>query len=220
MDNIPENSAPSPITEPEVTGTEKTKKPRKIPWKIIIIVAVVIIIGVLVYSFKNLFIAATVNGTPIGRLAVIAQLERSAGKSTLETLITKRLIADELAKKGLTISQQEIDDEIKKVEGQLQAQNLTLDQALAQQGMAMADFREQIFVQKELEKLLADEIQVSETEVDKYITDNEITIPAGQETIYKDQIKSQLQQQKLSEAAGQLVDTLRSQAKIKYYVNY
>jgi foldase protein PrsA len=211
-------------SEPGLKAPEadvKEVKPKK-KIKIGIIILVVLVIGIVAldYYSKGMLIAATVNGSPISRLAVIAELEKSAGKTTLDSLITKKLIEAEVVKKGFLVSQDDVSAEIKKVEEEVKAQNLTLDQALAQQGMTLEDFQTQIFLHLELEKLLADKIQVTQAEIDQYIIDKKITIPAGQETIYQDQVKNKLQQQKLSEAAGQLIDTLRTQAKINYYVKY
>lgn len=232
---VPDNQESLPIEQkaelkvPEVNNqpeanaslnTEEVKPKKKINVKILLIIVLIIVIGALVYFFKGLFIAATVNGVPISRLAVIAKLEKSSGKDTLDSLITQRLIEEEAAKKGITVNQEEINAEIKKVEDEIKAQNLTLDQALAYQGITQDDFKEQVVLQIELEKMLADKIQVTDAEVDQYFKDNEITIPAGQESSYKDQAKAQLQHQKLSDAAGQLINTLRSQAKINYFVTY
>ena len=52
------------------------KKSIKISLKTVIIILVIIAFGAL-YIFKGLFIAATVNGTPISRLTVIQKLEKS-----------------------------------------------------------------------------------------------------------------------------------------------
>ncbi|MDO8663825.1 MAG: SurA N-terminal domain-containing protein, partial [Candidatus Wildermuthbacteria bacterium] len=166
------------------------------------------------------FIAATVNGSIISRLSVILELEKASGEATLSSLITQKLINDEAGKKGVAISNDEINAEIKKVEEQIMAQGGTLEQALTSQGMTQEEFRKQVVIQKELEKILADKIQITEAEIDQYIKDNKITIPAGQEASYKKQIGEQLQQQKLSSEAKTLIDSLKSQAKNNYFVNY
>ncbi len=220
---LEESLAPEPTlvaVEEIKIEEEKPKKKIIISVKGIIIAAAIIAILVLVYVFKGQFIAATVNGSLISRHAVIAELERVSGKNALESLITEKLINAEANKKGITVSDEEIAMEIKKIEDQIKAQGGTLEAALATQGLTQEIFEKQILINKKLEKLLADKIQVSDAEIKQYITDNKVTIPAGQEATYNEQIKSQLQQEKLSTSASALIASLRAAAKINYFVKY
>ncbi|MFH0803560.1 MAG: SurA N-terminal domain-containing protein [Candidatus Tagabacteria bacterium] len=196
------------------------KKSIKIGVKTAIIIAVVIIIGALAYGYKGLFIAATVDGSPISRLAVIQGLEKASGKNLLDSLINEKLIENEVSAKKIIVSDEEINSEIKIIEDQVAAQGGTLDAALASQGMSIDDLKKRITIQKELEKLLADKINVTDEEVAQYIKDNEISIPEGQEAATADQIKSELRNQKLNTEAQTLLTDLKSKAKIKYFVNY
>lgn len=199
---------------------KETRKHKTISIKIMVVIAFVVIIVALAFYHKGLFVAATVDGSPISRLAVIRELEKSSGKMALEMILVQKLIDNEIRKKRVTVSSDEIGAEMKNIEEQIEAQGTTLDQALAAQGMTHEDFENQITVQKKLEKLLADKTQVTDDEVEQYVEDNEIMIPEGQEVDYQAQIKEQLRQQKLSSQAGLLIDSLRSQAKIRYFVDY
>ncbi len=187
---------------------------------IAVVIAIVFVIAALAYVYKGLFVAAMVNGSPISRFTVIGQLEKVSGKQTLDALITKKLIGDEARKKGISVSAEEINAQLKNIEANISAQGNTLDAALAAQGMSMDDLREQIMLQKEVEKLLADKVNVTDGDVEQYIKDNKIAVPEGQEVEYQSQIKEQLKSQKFSQEAKSFVDSLRSQAKISYFVNY
>jgi len=192
----------------------------KISIKTAIIIVVIIALGVLAYIYKGLFIAATVNGSPISRLAIIQELEKASGKNLLDSLIIEKLVQNEANAKKITVSNDEINGEIKKIEDQVVAQGSTLDAALAAQGMTMEDLKKQIILQKEVEKLVADKINVMDEEVTQYIKDNAISIPEGQEATTTAQIKDELRNQKLNKEAAALITTLKSQAKIRYFVNY
>jgi len=196
------------------------KKSIKISIKTAIIIVVIITLGVLAYFYKGLFIAATVNGSPISRLAIIQKLEKASGKNLLDSLITEKLIQDEANAKKIVVSNDEINAEIKRIEDQITAQGGTLDAALSAQGMSMDDLKKQIILQKEVEKLVADKINVTDEEVAQYIKDNKISIPEGQEAATNDQVKNELRSQKLNKEAVALITTLKSQAKIRYFVNY
>ena len=196
------------------------KKSIKISIKTAIIIVVIITLGVLAYVYKGLFIAATVNGSPISRLAIIQKLEKASGKNLLESLITEKLIQDEANAKKIVVSNDEINAEIKKIQDQITAQGGTLDAALSAQGMNMDDLKKQIILQKEMEKLVADKINVTDQEIAQYIKDNKISIPSGQEAATNDQVKNELRNQKLNTEAQALISDLKAKAKIRYFVNY
>ncbi len=217
------------LLQAEQSGVQESqqkteKKFIKISFKkatlLIIILIIIIAIGVLVYVNKGLFIAATVNGNSISRLTIIQKLEKASGKSLLDSLITEKLIQDEASAKKIVISNEEINGEIKKIEDQVTAQGGTLDAALAAQSMSMDDLKTRIILQKEMEKLLADKINVTDAEVAQYITDNKVSVPSGQEAAINDQIRSELSIQKLNNEAQTLITDLKSKAKIQYFVNY
>lgn len=204
----------------EISEAAAEKKPKVISVKAAVVVAVVIILGALAFYCKGLFVAAMVNGSPISRLAVIHELESASGKKALDSLITKKLLNDEAAKKGITVTSDELNAEIKKIDDQVKAQGGTLDQALSQQGMTRKDMEEQLTLQKKLEKLLGDKIAVTDEEAIKLLTDSKVAVPKGEEEKYKEQAKEQIRGQKLNAASGTFIDGLRTQASIQYFVNY
>lgn len=186
----------------------------------IVILAVILIVGLL-YAGRGLFIAATVNGEPISRLTIISELERQSGKQALDSMVTKTLILQEAKKRNVTVPEQEVNDEIKKIETELKQQGQDLDQALAMQGGDRESFRDQIRIRKILEQLFGKEIQVSDKEVADYIASNSATLPqdANQQALQAS-IKQQLEQQKLSEKLQTWLAELRQKAQVNYLVNY
>ena len=196
------------------------KKLIKINTKTAIIIAVIIVVGGLAYIYKGLFIAATVDGIPISRIAIIQELEKASGKNLLDSFIVEKLVQNEANAKKIIVSNDEINAAIKNIEEQVVVQGTTLDAALSAQGMSMEDLKKQIIFQKEVEKLVADKINVTDEEVAQYIKDNAISIPEGQEAAAAAQIKDELINQKLSTESNALIATLRSQAKIRYFVDY
>ena len=196
------------------------KKSIQINTRTAIIIAIVIIIGVLAYIYKGVFIAATVDGSPIMRLTIIQKLEKTSGKNLLDSLINEKLIQNEARTKNIIVSDDEVNSQIKTIESQIATQGGTLDAALAEAGMSMDDLKKQIMAQKEIEKLLADKINVTDEEVAQYIKDNKVSIPQGQEATIVDQIKSEMRNQKISTEAQTLITNLKSKAKIQRFVNY
>ena len=91
----------NPVPAPDLV-LEKSKAPRKISLRLVIIVLGVLLLAVLFYYSKSWFIAATVDGKPISRLAVIGRIEQQSGKAALDRLIDEHLIGREAKVKGVT----------------------------------------------------------------------------------------------------------------------
>lgn len=192
----------------------------KVSKKYLLIGVIVIAIAVLIYAFRSFFIVATVNGQPVSRLALIQELEKQGGKQTLNALVTKTLIEQEAAKKNVTVSQKDIDEELKKIQTNLSKQGQTLDQVLQLQGMTRETLATQIRTQKLVEKLVGP-VTVSDKDIAAYMEANKASIPEGSNmTEVKKSAKDQLQQQKVSEKAQAMLQKLQKDAKINYLVNY
>ena len=182
---------------------------------------IIVLIAGLLYLLRSFFIAAMVNGQPISRFSVISELERQSGKQALDTLVTKSLIMQEAKKQNVTVSQDEINKEIKRIEDNVKKQGQTLDQVLALQGMDRQALTDQIRIQKTVEKLLGKDIKVTDKEVSDYIEKNKDALgsdPTSEAT--KTQVKEQLTQQKLSEKFQTWLQDLQKKAKIDYFVKY
>jgi hypothetical protein len=186
---------------------------------VLIIILVLIVIGGLVWHFCTR--AASVNGASISRLEVIRELESESGEAMLDALVTKKLIAQKATEAGIKINEEDIDAEIKKIDEQIAAQGSTLEVALEQQGITEEKFREQITLQKALEKLLADKISVSDEEVQQYITSTKMSAPEGMsQEDFLAQTKEQLVSQKLGTAAQDWITEQKKNSTIEYFVPY
>jgi len=206
---------------------EVKPKTKKLVWlkkfftvkKIVIIVIIIAVIG-LGFYLKNILIAATVNGTIVSRFEVIKSLEKQSGKVALDSIINERLINMEADNRKITVSDDEVKTEFTKIEDQLKTQGTTLEAALAENGLTRDEITKRIITQKKLEKMLADKINVTEADIDKYIKDSGATIPKGQEAVARASIKEQLVSTKLSEESKKFVDELTAKANIKYFFKY
>ncbi len=185
----------------------------------IIIFCILLLIGIGFY-FRSVFVAASVNGDAISRITVIKKLEETAGAQVLDGLISTSLIETAAKKNNIEVTEDEITAELQKLEAQFKAQATTLDDALSASNLTRDGLREQIIVQKKLEKMLADKVIVTDEEVTKYIADNKITVPAGGEESVKTGLIEQLKIQKLNTEVESFLTELRADANIKYYVNY
>ena len=205
----------------EPVQTRNVFKSKKKLTQLSILVVVLIILGAIMYRYRGLFVAATVNGTPIGRLDVVREAEAQAGKKALDFMIVTTLIEQEAKKKNISISNEDIAAQVKKIQDSVAAQGGTFDDFLKQQGITEDQLKKDIILQLRLEKLVNNQPDVTDAEVDAYIKNNGVTIDSKQDqTSLRNQIKDQIKQNKFNDAARTYVSTLRSQAKINYFVNY
>lgn len=188
--------------------------------KFIVVALAIIVLAGLLYYFRSLFIVAIVNGQPIDRISFTKELEKAAGPQILSQLVTKTLVLQEAKKQNVAISDNEIAAEMKKIEDQLTTQGQKLDDALAAQSMTRKDLQEQIRIQKLAEKILAKEVEITDKEVDDYVTQNKDALQQSSNSgELKKQVKEQLKQQKLQERFRTWLQELQQKAKILYFVN-
>ena len=186
----------------------------------IFLVAVFILVALFIFLRKTL-IVATINGQPLTRLAVVKTLEKQGAKQVVDSLISQTLLVQKAKQEKIVASNDEIQAEIAKIEAQLKTQGSDLPTVLATQGMTQKDLEEQIKLRLLLEKLLAGKTSVSNKEVDKYIADNRESYPEEMtEKELKTAAREQLENQKLSTAAQDLLAKLKEEASIKYFINY
>ncbi|PJE62608.1 hypothetical protein COU88_04090 [Candidatus Roizmanbacteria bacterium CG10_big_fil_rev_8_21_14_0_10_39_6] len=216
-------SKKAPLIEEVVSGVSPMQPFFK-DKKFISIVVGIVIVGLLAFALpylRNLLFAASVNGKPVSRTAVISILEKQGGKQALDTIISKELIMQNASKMKVTASAVELDSEVKKIEDGLKKSNQTLSDALKAQNMTENDLREELRYQLILKKILGKKIETTKKEIADYIEQNKDSIPetlTGSEL--ESQIKDQLQNQKFSTEVQKYLTELRSKAKISYYTKY
>jgi parvulin-like peptidyl-prolyl isomerase len=204
------------LQEEEITPVQnKMKQPK------VLIGLTVVLLLVLGFMFKGLFVAAMVNGEPISRLSVISELEKQGGKQTLTSLINQALILQEAKKKNIQISKSDIDASLKQIEDSLKGQGQDLDTALSAQGMTRQDLEGQLKLRLLVEKILADKTKVSDKEIADYIEKNKDTFPTTmKEEEIRKSVAEQLKQQKLASESQTWLQELNKNAKIDHFVNY
>lgn len=207
-------TAPQQVSKSAAVKTKHNKKA-------LIIIGGILVFLLVIFVAKNFVIAATVNGQPISRITVIKELEKQGGQQTLNGLITKALILQEAKKRNITVSQKDMDAEIKKIEDSLKQQSTTLDAALALQGMTRQELDDQIRLQLLVQKMVQGNVKITDDQVAKYIKDNSSYFPeSATEDEKVKEAKDQLEQQQMSTETQKLIDQLQKNAKTVYFIKY
>ena len=193
-----------------------TSTPKSTPYPVAL-VAILILLTLLGYSYYRFWNIATVNGRPISRLEYYQTMEKQIGKQTLENLVTESLILDAAAKKNVTVEQKVVDKDIADIETKIKAQGQTLDQALTQEGITRADLEKQMRIQKLVETLSASSSAVTDVEINNFITTNKAQLPQGATAEeLKNLAKTQLEKQAQSDNIKKWLADIRTQAKVVY----
>lgn len=186
----------------------------------LILVGGILLIGLL-FALRGFFIAATVNGQPISRFSVTSELEQLYGKNNIEQRITSAIIFQEAEKKGIRISDKDIEKEYKKSEDTVKKQGQELKQVLASRGYTPETYKSQIKIQKIAEKLFDKDAKVADKEIDDYLTQNKDSLPQdGKPENIRENAKQSIRQQKIYSKYQAWIDDLRKKAKVNYFVNY
>ncbi len=207
---------------PKVTLSDLQKKVMDPSNRRSLILAIIVIaLGIAAFLAKSYFVAALVNGQPISRLAVISELEKKGGKETLEVFITRALVVQEASKRKITASDKDVDAVIAQLRKDFQAQGQNLDQYLASTGYSQAKFREDMKIQALVIKILGNDAKLTDKEFNDFLAKNQDLIKDNPDQAKaKEQLRGQMEQQKLQQKSQEWLTGVRKNAKIQYLVNY
>ncbi len=124
---------------------------------------------------------ATVNGEKIAKSELYEAMYNQVGKSVLDDLITRRLIAQEAKKLGLTVTEADIDEEIQRIiDENFMGMEDQFEQLLEQYGLTMESVRNDARVKLMARKIAETQLEISDEELKEYFADNQekFNIPA------------------------------------------
>lgn len=203
----------TPVSEREMSSMPKMSSSM---WKYIIILLVVVL-AVLAFKFKNLFIVATVDGQPITRIEYEKELNSKYGAQVLDNIISEKMILSKAREKGITINQSEIDAKIKEIEDRLKGK-ISLDEALKAQGLTKDTFQQQIEIQMTIDKMFDKEASVSEKDIDDYISQNKQSLPESTDpAALRVDVRNNLKQQKIGELFDKWFADVKKNSKVQKY---
>lgn len=185
--------------------------------KYLFLILLLVVLAAVVVKNKSLIVAAMVNGRPIMRISLDRQLVSRYGPSLLEEMINDELINGEAEKKGIKVSQDEINAEISKIETSLGGKT-NLDQALTAQGMTMNDLKVDVQRRLLINKMIAGSVNVSDQEITDFINKNRESMTATDDAGLKREALDALSSQKKSEVTQKWFTDLKAKAKVSKYL--
>ena len=206
------------VTPVELVSTpvpSMTRKPMNS--KLLGLLLIIILIGLLTYKLGPKLVPAVVDNRLVTRFELWSRLEKSYGAQALDDMVNEKILDRAIAKSGVKVDQDKLDDQIKALEKQFEATG-GLEEALKQRGLSRKDLEGQIRTQLAVEILLADKINPSESDV-------KAQFEGGATTIYKDKsfdnakagIAEELKQAKLRDEFLVWFAEIKKNAKVKNF---
>ncbi|OGZ46677.1 MAG: hypothetical protein A3J54_01635 [Candidatus Ryanbacteria bacterium RIFCSPHIGHO2_02_FULL_45_13b] len=220
--NISEESPVSPPqTEIVTPSVPLLTAPKKHVVRWVVLIVIVGILLALLYMFRGMFVAALIDGTPISRFAVVRELEHQSGAQVLDTLVNQALVEKKAAEEGIMVSDEDIEQALSDIRASLSAQNMTLEDALEAENVTLEQVQKTIRFQKLAERLLEDQIRISEEEIKTYMEQNKDFLPpAGSPEEQKTMVQDMLRQQKFSSVFSAWLSAAKAEANISYWKKY
>jgi len=189
--------------------------------KTLIITLLVLAVLTALYFSRSLFIVAFVNGRPISRWGLDRDLEKAAGSQILNTKIAEMLVLQEGRNQKISISDEDINQEAKKLDDQFKAQGQSLDEVLALQKQGKKEFLRQIKIQLLVEKILGQDIEITNEEIADYFEENQELLAEGATLASeKENIRQTLFNDKLTAKIQSWLQELQDKAKIIYFLKF
>ncbi len=181
-------------------------------------VAAVLIIGLAAFSIyqvrKPAPSVATVNGSAISRADYDKAVASANGQQVLDDLVDQRLIDRDAARKKVSVSADDVDTKLKDIKKQFPT-DVAYRQALDSQHLTEFELRDRIRRSLLLQKLVGDQGQATDAEVQQAFDQGKDTQYQGKTLDQvKTDIQTQLTQSKQQDAATTYLDNLKKNAKI------
>ncbi|WP_324716362.1 peptidylprolyl isomerase [Carboxydochorda subterranea] len=116
-------------------------------------------------------VVARVNGDPITREQLTSELERQAGSSILQQMIGRRLVLQEMSRRGVQVGKAEIDAEMGRIRDQFPSAQAYED-ALKRYGVTEEELRQEVELNLGVRALGRLGVSVSDAEVRQYFDAN------------------------------------------------
>lgn len=203
-------------------GLPKLPVSRRTAYIILLIVG----LAVLMYVANKYLVVAWVDKKPVTAFEYYSTLSKRYGKDVSEELIVQKLLESEAAAKGIKVSDEELDAEVKKIEEQ-QGGADKLQQILQAQNISEDEFHRLVKLQLLRTKMFADVAMVTDTDVDAYIAENGeafapttdastgATVDPKQDPKLRESIMEQLKQQKTNASFSAWLQGARQSDRVK-----
>ena len=209
--------------KPLRTTSEEISVTTQSPYPFLVKLLFVVIFGTLLYflalKYRGFFLAGTINSMPVSRLELNAKMSERYGKQAFEEIVNEKLLASEIKKNEVVISEEEVKIEIDKLISQYGGEE-AYKNALTQFNMTEDKAKESIKQSLAFKKLVEKntKIEISDEAIKKYYDENKATFVGKKFEDVSASIKDSLYQQELFTKSQELFTKIRQEAKVNNYL--
>lgn len=176
----------------------------------------VLLLAALFFFKRSLFVAATVNGSPISSLDLQIRLNRDYHKQALDQLLNEKLIETEARNNKVIVSGDEINKKLDEYETKYGGSD-SFNKLLEQQGTTREALKGLLKTQLSLEKMYGGEVSVSAKEIDDYIKVNKSVLKATEAGAQKTEVEGNIREQKMFQIFTGKFQELKDKAKVTLF---
>ena len=206
-------TSPKKTTSIPKVLNKSTNKNQAQTFNLLVAALVFMVLAMGYMRFKYLLVPATVNGSPIFSWKYVKTLHQTAGTQVIDQLVVEKLITQEAKDQNIEISQEELDLEFERLELQFESVG-GLDAFLSTQGLKKKDIDDQVKLNLQVQKIVADSVSVTDEEVDEYYQTNIDAFTDLTPEEAKEQAANALYEQKLQQQIGIWVQDLRAKGQV------
>lgn len=187
--------------------------------RLLLVIALGVVVFLIVQKNKGLFVAGVVDGSPISRMELNAKMAEKYGEQTFEEIVSERLLAENLKKNNIVVTDKEVQDELAKIKAQYGGEQ-QFQSAIAQFGMTEAQALDSIKQSIGLKKLveMTNKIDITDDAVSKYFNDNKATYTGKKLEDVAAEIKDTLYQQEIYTKSQDWYTQVRNAAKVTSFL--
>lgn len=184
-------------------------------------ISTAIAILILLFLYRRGILAPLfVNGEPITFGEIVKVISSERDSNTIDLLIAEKVILFEAKKRNIEVKKEEVEAEIFRIEKEAIENGLTLVKILNEKDTTMEEMEKNIKTRIMLYKILSDDIEVTEEEVEEYIRENSDLFKEGEEELVEEEVKRILLDKKVGEMYESWIKDARAESEVKYLIDY
>lgn len=196
------------ITVPKPTGATK---------KFILAALIIAMLAGVLFTTRSWYLAAVINGKPIFRWDLNRVMTQRFGQQSLEGMISESLIEEEGKKQNVEVSSADVTQKEEEIVKNLGG-GVKLEDLLKFQGITKADFDQQVKLQLLVQKILGRDIEITDKDVDMYISTSSAKLTATEPAALREEAKQAIVDSKIGEKVQEWFTSLKDKAQIVRFV--
>ena len=161
-----------------------------------------------------------INGEPIAFSEVVRVITSGENTNYFDKLISEKIIQYEAKKRNIKVRKEEVEEEIFKMEIQAIENGITFVQLLKERQTTIKELERDTKTRLLLYKILSEDIEISEHEIDEYLIQNQYLFEEGEEKAVREKIYEILLNKKVTRKYDSWIRDVKAESEVDYIFYY